>query len=68
MLDGLIYPVAATITATSALATAGFTAAIYRGVKRHDRVLFGEDEVKSWNGLVTEVRENKQALSDEDLR
>ncbi|TKX79542.1 hypothetical protein EXE53_15370 [Halorubrum sp. SD626R] len=68
MLDGILLPAAATITAASAMATAGFTAAILRAVKRHDRVLFGEDAVESWNGLVAEVRENKQTLKEEDLR
>lgn len=68
MLDGILIPAAATVTATSALATAGFTRAIWKGVQRHDRVLFGEEEVENWNGLVSEVRENREALAEEDLR
>ena len=68
MLDGVVIPAAATVTATSALATAGFTRAIYHGVKRHDRVLFGEEEIEEWNGIVAEVKRNREALTEEDLR
>ena len=68
MIDGILYPAAATVTAASALGTMGFTAAIWRGFQRHDRVLFGEEGVKSWSGLVSEVKQNKEALAEEDLR
>jgi hypothetical protein len=67
MVGGIIVPAAATVTASSALATAGFTAAIYRTVKRHERALYGEDGISAWDGLVPKVNEHEQALEEEDL-
>lgn len=46
---------------------ARFTAAIYRAVKRHDRVLFVEDEVEGWSGIVSEVKRNREVLMEEDI-
>ncbi|MUW13927.1 hypothetical protein GJ633_04065 [Halorubrum sp. CBA1125] len=67
MTSGIVIPAAATVTASSALATAGFTWGIYRRVKRHERALYGAENINSWDGLVPKVNRHEEALEEEDL-
>lgn len=67
MASGILVPAAATITATSAVATAGFAWGTFRAVKRHDRALYGSDRVEQWDGLIPTVDKHEQALEDEDI-
>lgn len=67
MTSGIIIPAAATITATSAIATAGFAWGIFRAVKRHERALYGSERVDQWDGLVPTVKEHEEALEEEEL-
>lgn len=56
----IIQTTAAVVTA---LAAAGAFTYVRRGMKlidEHDRVLYGEDNVDEWNGLVGATKANKQ--------
>ncbi|WP_058365227.1 hypothetical protein [Haloparvum sedimenti] len=63
----LVVAAAATITATAAVTAAGFTAAIYRAVKRHERALFGEESIEDWPGIVQKVTQHRKVLKREGL-
>lgn len=67
-MSDLVLQAAAIVTATGAVGTFGGCVACYRLLKKHDRVLFGEDGVEHWGGIIAEVRTNKRALEDEGLR
>lgn len=58
----LIIEASAIITALSAIGVFGFTYRIFALVREHDRVLFGEDSVKGWNGLLGMVHEHRKEL------
>ncbi|EMA57166.1 hypothetical protein [Halorubrum lipolyticum] len=67
MIDGILYPAAATITATSGLATVAFVASMWERQKRQHRALFGEEGVEAHEGLLQRVAEHRQALREGDL-
>ena len=66
MIADVLYPVAATVTAASALTTAGFAWGTWRAVRRHERALYGADGIEEWDGLVPTVSEHREALKEED--
>jgi len=66
VINGVVYPVAATITAASALATAGYTRKILKRVERHDRALYGAEQIEDWNGVVPKVNRIVEVLEEED--
>jgi hypothetical protein len=53
---------AAVLTALSALGIFGLGWRVYKTLQVHDRVLFGEDEVQGWDGIVPVVRGNRDDL------
>ena len=67
MASGILVPAAATVTATSAIATAASAFGMYRAVKRHERALYGAEEIEAWDGLVPKVSEHEEALEEEGL-
>ena len=67
MTGGIIVPAAATVTATAALTTAGCAVGIWRAVKRHERALYGADDIGAWDGLIPKVNRHEEALEEEDL-
>ena len=60
-----VVAVAASITATAAVATAGFTAAIWRSLKRLKRDIYGAEQNEAWNGLMEMVVQHREALEEE---
>lgn len=58
----LIQTVAAVVTALSALGIFGLAIKIFRLAKEHDRVLFGEDSVQGWDGIVPMVQRNRECI------
>jgi hypothetical protein len=64
---GILVPAAATVTATSAIATAASAFGMYRAVKRHERALYGADNIDEWNGLVPKVSKHEEALEEGGL-
>jgi hypothetical protein len=62
-----VVAVAASITATAAIATAGFAAAIYRGFKRMERTVYGAEQNEAWNGLMEMVLRHREALEEEGM-
>lgn len=63
----LVVMVTSTLTATAAISTAGFAYATWRSVKRHERALYGSEDIAEWDGLVPLVSEHEQALEDNDI-
>jgi len=63
----LVVMVTSTLTATAAISTAGFAYATWRSVKRHERALYGSEDIAEWDGLVPKVSEHEDALEREDL-
>lgn len=68
MTSGILVPAAATITATSAIATAASAFGMYRAVKRHERALYGAQGIEEWDGLVPTVSEHEDVLEEEGLK
>lgn len=66
MTSGVLVPAAATVTATSAIATAVSAIGILRAVKRHQRALYGEEGIEGWNGLIPKVNRHEEVLEEED--
>lgn len=64
----IVVQASAIVTATAATGTLVLAGRIYWDVHRMKRVLFGNDDVKHWDGLIAEVRENRRALREEGLR
>jgi hypothetical protein len=60
--------IATVVTAISSTGAFGAAVAIYLTVRRHDRVLFGEQGVDEIDGVVPEVYRNKRVLEEEGLR
>jgi len=67
MIPDILIPVAATVTAASAMATAGFAWGTLRAVKRHERALYGADGIEEWDGLIPTVSNHEDALEEEGL-
>ena len=63
IIASFLLPLAVTLSATSATATAGIAWKLYQRTEAHDRALFGEDEFDGHDGLVTAVNENT-AMTD----
>jgi len=66
-LADILIPAAATVTAGSAVATAGFAWGTWRAVRRHERALYGADGIDEWDGLIPTVSNHEDALQEEDL-
>lgn len=52
----------ASVTAGASLSMLGLGWAMWKNQKQHDRALFGDEEIDDWDGLVTKVAENREAL------
>jgi len=66
-LTQLILEVAAIVTASAATYTAHQARKVAETVEKHDRVLFGEDAVEGWNGIVSLVREHEETLEEDGV-
>lgn len=62
-----VVAVAAGITATAAIGTLGFAAAIYRGFKRLERTVYGSEQNEAWNGLMEMVLRHREALEERGI-
>lgn len=62
-----IVQVAALVSAAAATGAFGLGVAAVIMLRRHDRVLFGEDVVGHDDGLVGQVRDHRTALEEEEL-
>lgn len=56
----LIQAVSALVTALAAAGILGVAYRLYALVREHDRVLFGEDAVPGWGGIVPMVQANRE--------
>lgn len=60
-----VVAVAASITASAAIATAAFVWRIYRGFMRLMRTVYGAEQNDAWNGLVEMVLRHREVLEEE---
>jgi len=63
----VVVAAAATVVATAAIGVYHRTTQILLQVKEHNRILFGEDAVDDWDGIVPMVQEHRDALDDHGL-
>ncbi len=56
--------VAAGLVVASTTATAGTSLAVYQLLKKHDRTLYGIEDVDAWDGLVSRVEENTRRVEE----
>ena len=66
-LVGYTVAVMSTVTATAAMATAGFAWKTWQSVERHERALYGAESIDRWDGIVPTVAEHEEALDEEGL-
>lgn len=59
-----VQTAAAIITALSAVGVFGLVHQIYKTILEHDRVLFGEDSVSGWDGIVPMVQRHEQEIDE----
>jgi len=60
--------VAAGLVVASTVSTAGTSLAIYRLLHKHDRTLYGEEDVEGWDGLVSQVEQNTEIVEEVQQR
>jgi len=60
----LVTQVAAGLVVASTTATAGTCLAIYRLLHKHERTLYGAEDVDGWAGLVERVEHNRQKMNE----
>lgn len=58
----IIQTAAAVVTALAALGVFGLAWRMFNLVREHDRVLFGEDSVRGWDGIVPMVQRNRESI------
>lgn len=65
----LIQAIGTVVTALASIGIFGLAIQLYRYVKEHNRILFGEDRVEGWDGIVPMVQEHREVLEEcEKLR
>lgn len=60
----LIQTGAAVVTALAAAGAFAYVRSGLRSLREHDRVLFGEDSVDGWNGIVPVVQRNRECIEE----
>jgi hypothetical protein len=62
MIEGIITGVAVTIIAATLIYISNTVRKIWADQQKHSRVLFGEDGISEWEGLITVAKENRKCI------